>query len=86
VNLVTIVAYLLWLLVLTWAASLVLTVYGLSRQRLLAPISDATLQGHDSPTVSIIVPARNEEHRVLADSMRSILAQDYPCFEVIAID
>jgi len=83
---VTIVAYLLWLLVLTWAASLVLTVYGLSRQRLLAPISDATLQGHDSPTVSIIVPARNEEHRVLADSMRSILAQDYPCFEVIAID
>jgi cellulose synthase/poly-beta-1,6-N-acetylglucosamine synthase-like glycosyltransferase len=36
--------------------------------------------------VSIIVPARNEEHRVLADSMRSILAQDYPCFEVIAID
>jgi chlorobactene glucosyltransferase len=86
VNLVTIVAYLLWLLVLTWAASLVLTVYGLSRQRLLAPISDATLQGHDSPTVSIIVPARNEEHRVLADSMRSILAQDYPSFEVIAID
>jgi cellulose synthase/poly-beta-1,6-N-acetylglucosamine synthase-like glycosyltransferase len=79
-----IVAYLQWILVLAWAVSLVLTIHALSRQPPL-PVSDATPQG-DAPTVSIIVPARNEEDRVLADSIRSILAQDYQPFEVIAID
>jgi len=79
-----IVAYLQWILVLAWAVSLVLTIRGLSRQPPL-PVTDATPQG-DAPTVSIIVPARNEEDRVLADSIRSILAQDYQPFEVIAID
>jgi chlorobactene glucosyltransferase len=63
-----------------------LTIYGRSRQRPLLPASDANLQGDQAPTVSIIVPARNEEHRVLGDSIRSILAQDYRAFEVIAID
>src|ERR1041384_6229304 len=79
-----IVACLQWILVLAWAVSLVLTIHGLSRQPPL-PVSDETPQG-DAPTVSIIVPARNEEHRVLEDSIRSILAQDYQPFEVIAID
>src|SRR5262245_33326537 len=79
-------AYLLWALVAAWIVSLVLTIYGRLRQKPLLPVSDATLQGNEGPTVSIIVPARNEEHRVLADSIRSILAQDYQPFEVIAID
>ncbi|MCC7491369.1 MAG: glycosyltransferase [Fimbriimonadaceae bacterium] len=38
------------------------------------------------PTVSILVPARNEAGRILAPCLRSLLAQDYPYFEVIAID
>ena len=36
--------------------------------------------------MSILVPARNEEHRVLEKCIRSILAQDYGRFEVIAVD
>jgi chlorobactene glucosyltransferase len=37
------------------------------------------------PRVSIVVPARNEE-RGIEVAMRSQLAQDYPDFEVIAVD
>lgn len=37
------------------------------------------------PTVSILVPARNEEKNIAA-CVRSLLAQDYPDFEVIVID
>jgi chlorobactene glucosyltransferase len=40
----------------------------------------------DAPLVSILVPARNEEQRVLGSCIRSILAQDYGQFEVIAVD
>lgn len=81
-----IVAYLLWILVLAWIVSLALTIYGLSQQRPLLPVSDSTPPADGLPLVSIVVPARNEEHRVLAESIRSILAQDYEPFEVIAID
>lgn len=38
-----------------------------------------------APAVSILVPAYNEE-RVIADSLRSALALDYPDYEVIVID
>ena len=37
------------------------------------------------PMVSILVPARNEE-RNIANCVRSLLAQDYPSFEVIVYD
>lgn len=37
------------------------------------------------PFVSIIVPARNEENNIEA-CVKSLLAQDYPNFEVIAVD
>lgn len=37
------------------------------------------------PRVSVIVPARDESHKIEA-ALRSLLAQDYPNFEVIAID
>lgn len=39
----------------------------------------------DAPLVSILVPARNEE-RSIRDCLESLLAQDYPNFEVIVID
>ena len=82
----SIVAYSLWALGLAWIFSLVLTIYGLLRQRPLLPVSNTTMQTSGATKVSVIVPARNEEHRVLEDSIRSILAQDYRAFEVIAID
>ena len=37
------------------------------------------------PSLSIVVPARNEE-RQIEDCVRSLLAQDYPDFEVIVVD
>ncbi len=37
------------------------------------------------PRVSILVPARNEE-RCIADCVRSLLAQEYPDFELLVLD
>lgn len=41
--------------------------------------------GADAPTVSVLVPARNEALNIEA-CIRSLLAQDYPNYEVIALD
>jgi chlorobactene glucosyltransferase len=35
--------------------------------------------------VSVLIPVRNEERR-FANCVRSILAQDYPSFEVLVLD
>lgn len=42
-------------------------------------------QLENPPLVSVIVPARNEAHQI-ARCVRSLLAQDYPRLEVIAVD
>ena len=76
----------LWIIALVWVVNVILTLYGLARQRTLLPTSKLRLTGTDAPLVSILVPARNEEHRVLEPCIRSILAQDYGRFEVIAIN
>ena len=81
-----IVTYVLWAFAVAWIVCFGLTLYGLSRQRPLLPLNNGSRQADDNPFVSVVVPARNEAHRVLADSIRSILAQDYGAFEVIAID
>jgi chlorobactene glucosyltransferase len=39
----------------------------------------------DTPLVSILVPARNEEHNI-ERCVESLLCQDYPSFEVIVVD
>jgi chlorobactene glucosyltransferase len=52
----------------------------------LAPNQTSPLPASDTPLVTVLVPARNEEHRVLADCLRSILAQDYGRFEVIVVN
>ncbi|HEY6333483.1 MAG TPA: glycosyltransferase family 2 protein [Blastocatellia bacterium] len=40
----------------------------------------------NAPSVSVLVPARNEAGRVLSTSISSMLGQDYPNYEVIAVD
>jgi chlorobactene glucosyltransferase len=43
------------------------------------------VQPRDFPTVSILVPARNEENSIQA-CVQSLLDQDYPAYEVIVLD
>ena len=85
-NLVGIVALLLWFIVLCWLVSTVLTILGVTRQDNLSSTTNSELTHSDAALVSILVPARNEEHRILAASLRSMLDQDYGNFEVIAIN
>jgi glycosyltransferase involved in cell wall biosynthesis len=75
-----------WLILFAWLVSIILTLYGLAQRKPLAPNSHVPVTASEAPMVSILVPARNEEHRVLAECIRSILAQDYSQFEVIAVN
>lgn len=76
----------LFFIAFAWLVILVLTLHGLSRQRPLLATPNLRLTASDEPLVSILVPARNEQQRVLEPCIRSILAQDYGNFEVIAVD
>jgi chlorobactene glucosyltransferase len=78
--------YLSWFVVFVWLVSIVLTLYGLFRQRPLSILNDSRLKTNDAPLVSVLVAARNEEHRALVESILSMLAQDYGQFEVIAVN
>lgn len=39
----------------------------------------------EAPLVSVLIPARNEEDNIAA-CISSLLAQDYPCYEIIVLD
>lgn len=83
-----------FLLTLFWAAGFAIFVFGFQtlayipltlvyeiwKYRLFRRFGD-----HHTPTVTIIVPAYNEERTIVA-SVESILASDYPSFDVIVID
>ncbi|MEJ7615484.1 MAG: glycosyltransferase family 2 protein [Pyrinomonadaceae bacterium] len=76
-----------WMTTLSWALGLVLTVRGIARQQPLAPASDEeTIPPSIAPLVSILVPARNEEHRVISACLSSMANQDYPNLEIIAVN
>jgi chlorobactene glucosyltransferase len=76
----------IWFVAFVWLAIVGITLYAVYRQRALLRTPNLRLTSSDAPLVSILVPARNEEHRVLEACIRSILAQDYGRFEVIAVD
>jgi len=73
-----------WLIFYGWLLGAALTLLWLARQRFLKPASEGA--GGEAPRVSVLVPARNEEGRVLSECVRSILAQDYANFEVVAVN
>lgn len=76
-----------WGAVLVWAFGALLTVRSVTRQEPLEPAAPlGALLAGDAPPVSILVPARNEEHRVLDRCIRSFLSQDYRRFEVVAVN
>jgi glycosyltransferase involved in cell wall biosynthesis len=69
-------------LVLTLAAAIEISLGA----RKLAHLADIPpLPGDVAPRVSVVIPACNEE-RGIAEALQSVLSQDYPDFEVIAID
>ena len=83
---ITLLISALWLVAFAWLVIVFLTLRGLSRQKPLLPTPNLRLTASDAPLVSILVPARNEQQRVLEPCIRSILAQDYGNFEVIAVN
>lgn len=86
-NALNLLVWVAWAGVLGWLFVVLLTLYGLARQKPLPPAAPSVeRQTSSAPLVSILVPARNEEGRVLSACIRSILAQDYEHFEVIAVN
>ncbi|MBA2647599.1 MAG: glycosyltransferase [Pyrinomonadaceae bacterium] len=84
VNLLLIFA---WLGVAAWLVFSVVVLRRSALQKKLAPLpGESEVVAGDTPLVSILVPARNEEHRALKACLRSLLAQDYKHIEVIAVD
>jgi len=74
-----------WATVGLWLVGAYLTWRGITRQKRLTPAAAHGVEG-EPPLVSILVPARNEEHRVLDASVRSMLAQIYRRLEVVAVN
>ncbi len=60
-------------------------VYWLHNQYHLEIVVEPTFPPTQAPLISVCVPARNEE-RNIRDCVESILAQDYPNFEVIVLE
>jgi chlorobactene glucosyltransferase len=60
-------------------------VYWIHNQYHLDIVVEPTSAPSDAPLISVCIPARNEERNIQA-CVESILAQDYPNFEVIILD
>lgn len=87
VNAFNVLVLVAWATVLLWLVGVYQTLSGLRRQRPLeSAAAGKLLMTAEAPLVSVLVPARNEEGRVLAACVGSILAQDYGRFEIIAVD
>jgi chlorobactene glucosyltransferase len=74
-----------WLIFCLWLLGGALTLLSLARHKFLGP-SINNNDAREWPRVSVLVPARNEERRILPACVGSILAQDYADFEVVAIN
>ncbi len=73
-----------WILFVIWAGlSGIPTVWLIGRS--LKRQSDRLPDPASWPRVSVVVPARDEGHKIEA-GLKSLLASDYPNFEIIAID
>lgn len=87
VNAQNVLVLVAWATVLLWLVGAYLTLLSLRWQK---PLESAAagkfLMTKRAPLVSVLVPARNEEGRVLSSCIGSILSQDYERFEVIAVN
>lgn len=74
----------LWCVVALWTVYLALLINGLRRRQVLSAW-DKVILPRSLPRVSVLVAGRNEED-CYESCLRSLLKQDYPNFEVIAIN
>jgi glycosyltransferase involved in cell wall biosynthesis len=73
-----------WLIALTWLWKVIAAAFGLpSVPNLLLPQHNISPAG--SPSITVIVPACNEAADIAA-TLHSLLAQDYPNLQIIAVD
>jgi glycosyltransferase involved in cell wall biosynthesis len=73
-----------WLIALAWFWKVVAAAFGLPRvPNLLLPQHNLSPAG--SPSITVIVPARNEAADIAA-TLHSLLTQDYPNLQIIAVD
>jgi len=68
-----------------WLGFAAMALYGLAQRKPL-PATSVSQLATNPPLVSILLPARNEAHRVLSQALASVLAQDYKQIEVIAVN
>src|SRR5437773_10986643 len=76
-NLLVILTSFVWLLVFGWLISIVLTLYGLSRQKPLLPTKHLSTTASETPLVSVLVPARNESPMI---SRRNVKMLKLSCY------
>ncbi|MDQ3818699.1 MAG: glycosyltransferase family 2 protein [Acidobacteriota bacterium] len=86
-NIIKLLALVAWAGALFWLLAALITWRALvKRKPLRAATTNNDLTKADAPLVSVLVPARNEEGRVLRECIHSILGQDYGRFEVITVN
>ncbi|MEW6111908.1 MAG: glycosyltransferase [Thermodesulfobacteriota bacterium] len=76
-------AVLMWSVVF-WALRIRDAVQNYCRVPVMDPAETVTLPD-SAPLISVIVPAHNEQG-LIRECLESVLAQDYPCFELILVD
>lgn len=81
----TVLAGIAWICAFGWLVFAAVALYGLARRQPLLPPQDSPPLT-DAPLVSVLIPARNEARRILGQSVRSVLAQDYEQLEVITVN
>lgn len=74
-----------WIIFTIWVVGLIWTIYCLRKQPFL-DISVEKISTDENIFVSIIVPVRNEAHRVLEKSLLSMLNQSYSNYELIVLN
>jgi chlorobactene glucosyltransferase len=81
----TVLTGIAWICAFGWLVFVAVALYGLAKRKPLLPLQSSR-PTTDAPLVSVLIPARNEAHRVLSQSVRSVLAQNYEHLEVIVVN